>query len=130
MAVTLGDGILVAVLSFLVLMVGTYVSSGVFTDGFNLSLAALSAAITSVVWSGVTYLVSGVLSVSGVAVALGPLLAVIAYIAVTDVLYEGSVVRATAISVGTWVVTFVILYAVTTYTTYSTLEAIGVPPGI
>jgi len=130
MVVTLGDGVLVAVLSFVVLLIGTYVSSGVFTDGFDLGYAALSAAITSLVWSGVTYLISGVIGISGIVLALGPVLAVIAYIVVTDVLYEGSLLRATAISAGTWVVTFVILYVVTSYTTYSALEAIGVPPGL
>lgn len=123
------ESILGAVLSFIVVTVATYISAGIFTGGSDLGYSAVTAAITSVVWFGVTYLVSGVLGIGGYAVALGPLLAVIAYFIITDLRYEGTIVRAVAISIGTWVITFGILYVAATFG-YSSFEAIGVPPGV
>ena len=121
--------VLGALLSFVVLTIATYVSTNALTSGSSLGLSAVTAAVTSVVWFGVTYLVSGIVGVSGFVVALGPLLAVVAYFIAVDFLHEGGVVRAIAISVGTWIVTFVILY-VAAMLGYSSFEAIGVPPGI
>lgn len=121
--------ILGAVLSFVVVTIATYVSAGIFTGSLDLGYSAVTAAITSVVWFGVTYLVSGVLGIGGYAVALGPLLAVIAYFIITDLRYKGTIVRAVAISIGTWVITFGILYVAAMFG-YSSFEAIGVPPGV
>ncbi|MFC5971848.1 hypothetical protein ACFPYI_10940 [Halomarina salina] len=121
--------VLGAVLSFVVVTVATYVSTGIFTENTSLGLSVVTAALTSLVWFGVTYLVSGIVGLSGFYVALGPLLAVIAYFVVVDLLHEGTIVRAAAISVGTWVVTFVILYAAASLG-YSSFGAIGVPPGL
>lgn len=118
-----------AVLSFVVVIVATYLSAGIFTGVSDLGYSAVTAAITSVVRFGVTYLISGVIGVGGYAVALGPLLAGIAYFIVTNIRYEGTIVRAVAISVGTWVITFGILYVAAMFG-YSSFEAIGVPPGV
>ncbi|MFC6724962.1 hypothetical protein ACFQE1_11375 [Halobium palmae] len=74
-------------------------------------------------------MVSGVLGIGGYAVALGPVLAVVAYILAVDLLYENGIGQAVAISVGTWVTSFVILY-VAAYFGYSSFQALGVPPGI
>ncbi len=116
-------------LSFVVVTVGTYVSSGIFAEKADLGYSAVTAAITSLVWFGVTYFVSGTVGISGYWVALGPLLAVVAYVLVVYARYRGSIVRAAAISVGTWVVNFLILYAAA-YAGYSSFAALGVPPGI
>ena len=121
--------VLGALLSFVVLTAATHVSTNVLTSGSSLGLSAVTAAVTSVVWFGVTYLISGVVGVSGIIVALGPLLAVIAYFLAVDFLHDGGFVRAVAISVGTWIVTFAILYAAAALG-YSSFQAIGVPPGI
>ena len=125
----LASSLLGAVLSFVVLTVATYVSTKVLGRSGGLGLSVVTAALTTLVWFGVTYVVSGVIGIEGYAVALGPLLAVVAYVLVIDLLHEGSVIRATAIAIGTWVVTFLILYAAAMLG-YGSFEAIGVPPGI
>ncbi|MBV0923509.1 hypothetical protein KTS45_04785 [Halomicroarcula limicola] len=125
----LSGSILGFVLSFAVVTVATYVSTSVLTSGSSIGYSAFAAGLTSLVWFGVTYLVSGAVGVSGYWVALGPLLAVIAYFLTVDLLYEGSIVRAVGISAGTWSVTFVILFAAA-YMGYSSFQALGVPPGI
>lgn len=48
---------------------------------------------------------------------------------VVDLLYEQGLGQAAAIAVGTWVVSFVILY-VAAYFGYSSFQALGVPPGL
>jgi hypothetical protein len=126
---TLTASLLGAVLSFVVLTVATYASTKLLGSG-GLGLSVVTAALTSLVWFGVTYVVSGYVGVEGYVVALGPLLAVVGYVLVVDLLHRGTVVRATAISLATWVITFAILYAAAALFGYSSFEAIGVPPGI
>lgn len=129
MAITISASVLGGVLSFLLVAAATYLTTSVLCEGSSILYSLLTAAITSAVWFGVTYLVSGVFGVAGYLVAAGPVLAVIAYVLVVDLLYEGGLGRAAAISVGTWVVSFAVLY-VAAYLGYSSFEAIGVPPGI
>ncbi|MDS0294450.1 hypothetical protein [Halogeometricum luteum] len=76
-----------------------------------------------------TYLISGFVSVDGYVLALGPALAVVAYVLTVDLLYEKGIVQAAAISLGTWTVSFAILYAAA-YLGYSSFRALGVPPGL
>jgi hypothetical protein len=116
-------------LSFVVVTAATYISTELFTDGASLGYSAITAALTSLVWFGVTYFISGAVGISGYWVALGPLLAVIAYIIVVNLRYEGGILRAAGISVGTWAVTFGILY-VAAVLGYSSFQAVGVPPGV
>ncbi|MFC4359021.1 hypothetical protein ACFO0N_13815 [Halobium salinum] len=129
MALTVTASVVGTVLSFLVVAVATYVSTAVFTENSSFGYSLVTAAITSVVWFGVTYFVSGTLGLAGFWVALGPALAVVAYILVVDLLYGGGIGQAVAISVGTWVGAFAILY-VAAYFGYSSFQAIGVPPGV
>jgi hypothetical protein len=129
MPLTITASLLGGVLSFLVVAIATYTTTTVLSDGSSVLYSLVTAAVTSTVWFGVTYLVSGVVGVGGYAVALGPALAVVAYVFVVDLLYEQGVGQAVAISVGTWAVSFVILY-VAAVLGYSSFEAIGVPPGI
>jgi hypothetical protein len=117
------------VLSFIIVTVSTYISTKVLTDGASILHSAVTAAITSIIWFGVTYFVSGAIGVAGYWVALGPLLAVIAYIVAVDFRYEGGIGRAAGISFLTWIVTFAILYAAAALG-YSSFQALGVPPGI
>ena len=117
------------VLSFLVVTVGTYVSTTVLGEDADLGYSAVTAAVTSLVWFGVTYFVTGAVGLAGYWVALGPLLAVVAYVVVIDLRYSGGIGRAAVISVGTWVANFLILYAAA-HLGYSSFRAFGVPPGI
>jgi hypothetical protein len=125
----LTESVLGLLLSFVVVTLATHVSSGLLTSGAGVGYSALTAGITSLVWFGITYFLSGVVEVSGVVVALGPAAAVLAYVVVIDALYEGTVVRAVAISLATWVVTFAVLYGAAA-AGYGAFEALGVPPGI
>ncbi|ELZ32795.1 hypothetical protein C474_05965 [Halogeometricum pallidum JCM 14848] len=129
MPVTITASLLGTVLSFLIVAAATYVTTSVLSDGASVAYSLLTAAITSVVWFGVTYFISGVVGVGGYAVALGPALAVIAYVITVDILYEKGIGQAIAISVGTWTISFIILY-VAAYFGYSSFQALGVPPGI
>lgn len=116
-------------LSFVVVWASTYIATAFFTSESSLGKSAVTALITSLIWSGVTYIISGTLQIGGYWVALGPLLAVICYILFIDFSYEGGLGRAVAISIGNWVVSFAILYAAA-YFGYSSFQAIGVPPGL
>jgi hypothetical protein len=127
--VTITASIVGAALSFLVVAVSTYVASAVVAEGSSVGYSLITAAVTSIVWFGVTYFVSGVIGVAGFWLALGPALAVVAYVLVVDILYGGGIGEAIGISVGTWGISFVILYAAASLG-YSSFEAIGVPPGI
>ncbi|MDS0299489.1 hypothetical protein NDI76_12125 [Halogeometricum sp. S1BR25-6] len=129
MSVTITASLLGTVLSFLVVTAATYVTTSLLSDGSSVVYSLFTAGITSVVWFGVTYLISGVVGVGGYAVAAGPALAVVAYILAVDLLYENGLGQAVAISIGTWTVSFAILYAAA-YFGYSSFQAIGVPPGI
>jgi hypothetical protein len=129
MPVGITASVLGAVLSFLVVTAATYATTSILSDGSSIVYSIFTAAVTSAVWFGVTHAVSGVAGVGGYAVALGPALAVVAYVLVVDVLYERGLGQAIAISVGTWTVSFAILY-VAAYFGYSSFQALGVPPGI
>ncbi len=129
MPITVSTSLLGAVLSFLVVAVATYIATSVLSDGASIVYSLFTAAVTSLVWFGVTYLISGVIGISGYAVALGPALAVVAYVLVVDLLYEKGLGQAIAITVGTWTAAFAILY-VAAYLGYSSFQAVGVPPGI
>lgn len=129
MSVTITASLLGTVLSFLVVATATHLTTSILSDESSVVYSLLTAAITSVVWFGVTYLVSGAVGVGGYVVALGPALAVVAYVFTVDVLYEKGIVQAAAISLGTWTISFAILYAAA-YFGYSSFQALGVPPGI
>ena len=47
------------VLSFAVVTIATYVSTSVLTSGSSIGYSIFTAGLTSLVWFGVTYLVSG-----------------------------------------------------------------------
>ena len=124
MAIT--ESLLGAVLSFVVVTAATYASTAVFTENASLLHSAVTAVVTSVVWFGVTYLISGAVGVSGYWIALGPLLAAIAYLLVIDWRHEGGIVRAVGITAGTWLLTFGILFAAA-WLGYSSFQAVGIP---
>ena len=117
-------------ISLVVVSMSTYVSTRVLTDMHSYVHSFGTALLTSLVWFGTTYIVSGTLAVGGVFVALGPVLAVVAYFVVVNFRYPGGWPRAIGISVLTWVLNFAILYAATAYFGLSSFQALGVPPGI
>lgn len=125
----LSDAVVGFLASLAIGTVGTYLATEFLLGEGSLGHSFVTALVASAVWFGVTYLISGVVAVSGVAVALGPLLALLAYIVVVDLRYPGSIVTATAVSILTWVVNFALLYALAALG-YQAFELVGVPPGI
>lgn len=121
------SGVVGFALSFLVVAVATHVSTSVFTRSPTIAYSMLTALITSLVWIGVPRLVSGTVEIAGSSLGAGPLLTVIAYLILIDVLYPGNFGRAVVISVGTWICAFVILYLTGT-TGLDAFAAVGMPP--
>ncbi len=117
------------VASLIIGTVGTYLATDLLLGEGSVGHSFVTALIASAVWFGVTYFISGVVGVGGFVVALGPLLALLAYIVVIDIRYSGSIVAATGVSVLTWVIDFALLYALAVLG-FQAFEVIGVPPGI
>jgi len=111
------------VASLIVVSIATYASTAVLTDASSYGHSLVTALLTSIVWFGVTYFTGGTFVVAG------PILAIIAYVAVVDWRYPGGWGRAGAITVVTWIATFVILYVLAALG-FSSFGAPGVPPGI
>lgn len=114
-------------LSFLVLTVATHVSTSVFTRSPTVRYSALAALITALIWIVVPEVVSGVVEIGGTEVGAGPLLTVIAYLILIDVLYPGDFGRAVVISVATWFCAFVILFLAAS-AGFDAFAAVRVPP--
>lgn len=117
------------VLSFLVLTVATHVSTSVFTRSPTLRYSALAALITALVWIVVPEAVSGVVTIGGTTIGAGPLLTVIAYLILIDVLYPGNFGRAVVISAATWFCAFVILFLAASFG-FDAFAAVRVPPTV
>lgn len=111
------------VASLIIVSVATYASTAVLTDSSSYVHSLITALFTSIVWFGVTYFTGGTFVIAG------PVLAIIAYVAVINWRYPGGWVRAGAITALTWIATFAILYALAAVG-ISSFRALGVPPGI
>ena len=122
---TLSQAVVTFIASLIVGTAATYVATTILTDSSGLVHSFITALIASIVWIGITYFTSGSSSLPFV----GPIAALIAYIVVIDVRYPGTLVRATGISVLTWAIDFVILYALALLG-ISSFALIGIPPGI
>jgi heme/copper-type cytochrome/quinol oxidase subunit 2 len=111
------------VASLIVVSIATYASTAVLTEESSYVHSFGTALLTSIVWFGVTYFTGGTFVIAG------PVLAIVAYIAVVNWRYPGGWIRAGAITIVTWIGTFVILYALAALG-FSSFQALGVPPGI
>ena len=111
------------VASLIVVSIATYASTAVLTDASSYGHSLVTALLTSIVWFGVTYFTGGTFVVAG------PILAIIAYVAVVNWRYPGGWGRAGTITVVAWIATFVILYVLAVLG-FSSFGAPGVPPGI
>lgn len=120
---TLNYAVVAFIASLIVGTVATYFATSLLLDESGIVHSFVTALIASLVWIGVTYFTGGSILYGG------PIGALIAYIVVIDVRYPGTLVRATGISVLTWIIDFIILY-VLAILGISSFEIIGVPPGI
>lgn len=124
---TLSQAVITFIASLIVGTIATYIATTLLLDESGIVHSLITAFIASIVWIGVTYLTSG--TSSALVPFVGPILALVAYIVVIDLRYPGTLVRATGISVLTWVVDFVILY-ILAILGVSSFALIGIPPGI
>lgn len=113
------DNMIVFVVSLLIGALGIYVGARVVADVDDYTYAIVTALIGAVVWVVVAALVGWI-------PLLGPILALIAYVAVINYRYPGGWMRAIGIALIAWLASIVVLYvlAVLGLTTFG---AAGVP---
>jgi hypothetical protein len=113
------DSIVVFVVSLLIGALGIYVGARVVTGSSDYTYAIVTALIGAVVWTVVAFFLGWI-------PLLGPLLALVAYVAVINYRYPGGWVDAIAISLVAWIASLAVLY-VLALLDLATFEAVGVP---
>ena len=113
------DSIIVFVVSLLIGALGIYVGGRIVTDHDDYTYAIVTALIGAVIWAIVGFLFGWI-------PLLGPLLVLIAYVAVINFRYPGGWGDAVVISLIAWVASFVVLY-VLALLGIGAFEAVGVP---
>ena len=116
------DSALVFVVSLLIGALGIYVGARVLTGTDDYTYAIVTALIGAVVWAVVGLLIGGI-------PFIGPLLTLLAYLAVINWRYPGGWGKAIGIALVAWVSVVVILYVLAVLGV-ATFGAVGVPgPG-
>lgn len=113
------DSIIVFVVSLLVGALGIYVAARVVTDYEDYTYAILTALIGAIIWAIAGFLFGWI-------PLLGPLLVLIAYVAVINYRYPGGWVNAILISLVAWIASIVVLYLLA-LVGIGAFEAVGVP---
>lgn len=113
------DSVIVFVVSLLIGALGIYIGARVVADYDDFTYAIVTALIGAVVWVVVAFFLGWI-------PFLGPLLALVAYIAVINVRYPGGWLRAVGIALIAWVAAVVVLY-VLALIGFASFEALGVP---
>jgi hypothetical protein len=113
------DSLVVFVVSLLVGALGIYIGARVITDYEDYTYAIVTALIGAIIWAVVGFLFGWI-------PLLGPLLALIAYVAVINYRYPGGWGNAVLISLIAWVASLIVLY-VLALVGIGGFEAVGVP---
>lgn len=113
------ENVIVFVVSLLIGAFGIYVGARLFTKVEDYGRALTTALIGAIVWA-----VAGFLF--GWLPLLGPLLVLVAYLAVVNFQYPGSWVKAAGIAVVAWVTVAAVLYVLAALNVVA-FEAVGVP---
>ncbi|PSP53375.1 hypothetical protein BRC74_04245 [Halobacteriales archaeon QH_7_68_42] len=113
------DSIIVFVVSLLIGALGIYVGGRIVTDHDDYTYAIVTALIGAIIWAIVGFLFGWI-------PLLGPLLVLIAYVAVINFRYPGGWGDAVVIALIAWVASFVVLY-VLALLGIGAFEAVGVP---
>ena len=113
------DSLIVFVVNLLIGALGIYAGARVIADYDDYAYAVVTAVIGSLVWAVVAFFVGWI-------PFLGPLLALVAYVAVINARYPGGWVEAAGIALLAWVASIVIL-AVLGVLGLVTFQAVGVP---
>lgn len=113
------DSAIVFVVSLLIGALGIYIGARVITGHDDYTYAIITALIGALIWAIVGFLFGWI-------PLLGPILVLIAYVAVINWRYEGGWLNAILIALIAWVATFLVLYVLASVG-IGTFEAIGVP---
>jgi hypothetical protein len=113
------DSLVVFVVSLLVGAFGIYVGARLITNYDNYTYAIVTALVGSIVWSIVGFLFGWI-------PLLGPLIVLLAYVAVLNARYPGGWANATLIALLAWVASLAVLYLLALLGV-TTFEAVGVP---
>lgn len=113
------DSIIVFVVSLLIGALGIYVGGRIVTDSKDYGYAVVTALIGAIIWAIAGFLFGWI-------PLLGPLLVLIAYVAVIHYRYPGGWLNAILIALVAWVATLVVLYLLALLN-IGAFEAIGVP---
>lgn len=112
------ETLIVFVVSLLIGAVGIYVGARLLTERNDYAYAVITAFIASLVWSIVAFFLGWI-------PFLGPLLALLAYLAIINMRYPGGWGNAIAISLLAWISSLVVLYVLALFGLTS-FEAVGV----
>ena len=113
------DSIIVFVVSLLVGALGIYVGARIITDYEDYTYAIITALIGAIVWAVVGFLFGWI-------PLLGPVLVLVAYVAVIQFRYPGGWGDAVLIALIAWVASLAVLY-VLALVGIGAFEAVGVP---
>lgn len=113
------DSLVVFLVSLLVGAIGIYAGARVVTAVEDYTYAIVTALIGAIVWGIVGFFVGWI-------PLLGPILVLLAYVAVINYRYPGGWVDATLISLIAWIASLVVLY-VLAFLGVTAFEAVGVP---
>lgn len=113
------DTIIVFLVSLLIGAFGIYVGGRAIADVDDYTHALVTALIGAIIWAIVAFFLGGI-------PLLGPLLALLAYVAVINVRYPGEWLNAIAIAVVAWVAALIVLYILGVLG-ITAFDAIGVP---
>ncbi|CAM2929254.1 MULTISPECIES: hypothetical protein [Halobacterium] len=113
------DSLVVFVVSLLVGALGIYVGARVVTDREDYTYAIVTALLGAIIWAVVGFLLGWI-------PLLGPLLVLLAYVAVINSRYPGGWGSAVLIAFVAWLTVLVVLYALA-FLGLSTFDAVGVP---
>ncbi|WP_254768567.1 hypothetical protein [Salinilacihabitans rarus] len=113
------DSLIVFAVSLLIGALGIYVGARVIVDTEDYTYALVTALIGAIVWGIVGFFFGWI-------PLLGPLLVLLAYLAVVNARYPGGWVQAAAITVVAWLSVLVVLYVLAVLEV-TAFEAVGVP---
>jgi hypothetical protein len=113
------DSIIVFVVSLLIGALGIYVGAQLVTDSKDYTYAIVTALIGAIIWAIAGFLFGWI-------PLLGPVLVLIAYIAVINYRYPGGWFEAALIALLAWIATLVVLYMLALMN-IAAFEAVGVP---
>lgn len=113
------DSIVVFVVSLLVGALGIYLGARVIADYEDYTYAIVTALLGAIIWAVVGFLFGWI-------PLLGPLLALVAYVALINYRYPGGWGNAILISLVAWIASLIVLY-VLALVGIGGFEALGVP---